>query len=337
MAPHSLVTSEPELRLDLLFRPFIRRWRLVLGSVVLSWLVGLAVILILPRRYQASEVLAAMPNTKGVSLTGGLSALLGTGQLGGIQSTPYFVTKLLLLRGVVTSVAMSRVLGSDQLVIERVARKPISAIKPADIEKRMRKILDAEVDKQTGLITFTVTNRDSALARQIANQVVTAASQTYIDVVRAQASSQRLAQETRVDSAQRQLRSAEHQLLDFLSSNRSYATYSSAAVERQRIERELNNAQTVYSQAITDREAAIARELEATPALVIVDPLPKRLLPEPLHVSLKMMLATVLGLVAAALVLLIRGEFWGIPHDETASEAVRTPRSAVSLREAADV
>jgi uncharacterized protein involved in exopolysaccharide biosynthesis len=337
MAPHSLGTSEPELRLDLLFRPFIRRWRLVAGSVALSWLMGLAIIFIPPRRYEASEVLAAMPNTRGVSLAGGLSALLGTGQLGGVQSTPYFVTKLLLLRGVVTSVAMSRVSGSDQLVIERIARKPIAAIKPADIEKRMRKILDAQVDKQTGLITFTVTHRDSALARQIANQVVAAASQTYTDVVRAQATSQRLAQETRVDSAQRQLRNAEGQFVDFLSSNRSYATYSGAAVLRQRIERQLNNAQTVYSQAVTDREAAIARELEATPALVIVDPLPKRLLAEPLQAPLKMTLATLLGLMMAGLVLLVRGEFTAPPPRETTPKPTPGPHSGVSPGYTADL
>jgi hypothetical protein len=65
----------------------------------------------------------------------------------------------------------------------------------------------------------------------------------------------------------------------------------------------------VYTQARTDYEAAAARELEETPAVVIVDPIPQRLLPDPLRIPLKLVLATALGLLVATIVLLIRGEF----------------------------
>src|SRR5688500_5597187 len=113
--------SDPELPLGALVRPYRRRWRLVLAICVGAWLAALLFALIPARRYTASVVLAAVPNTRNASLTGGLTALLGSAQLGGIQSTPYFIAKLLLLRSVVTDVAAERVGDSrGGTVIERV-------------------------------------------------------------------------------------------------------------------------------------------------------------------------------------------------------------------------
>jgi uncharacterized protein involved in exopolysaccharide biosynthesis len=308
--PVSEAYPDREISLASLLRPFLHRWRLISGLLALAWIGGLAITLLPARRYKASYVLAVIPNANAASSVGGsIGALLGTGQLGGLQSTPYFITKLLFLRSVIMSVAMSTMTGSSDLVIERVAGVPLRDIKPTDLEPEMRSSLDAHVDKQTGLITFSVTHRDSALARQVATQIVNSASKTYIDVGRAQARSQRMAEQARVDSAQSQLHRAEQDLLDFLSSNRSFAPYSAAAVTQQRLQRKLDNAQSVYSQAITDREAAVARELEATPAVVVVDGLPRRLLPEPRQGRLKLIIATILGLVAATVVMLLRGDF----------------------------
>lgn len=300
-----------EITIAALLYPFRHRWRLVITTLLVAWGIGLAVIFIPARKYRASIVLAAVPSASNLSLPGGLglSALLNNGQLGGLQSTPYFITRLLLLRSVIMSVSMAPVVGSKELVIERLARKPLEDIRPLDIEKLMRKRLNTEVDKQTGLITFSVVDSDSALARQVATQILAAASKTYIDVVRAQARGERIAQEARVDSAQRQLHRAEQDLLTFMSTNRSYTTYSIATIERQRIERRLSNAQSIYSRAIADREGAIARELEATPAVVVVDPIPDRLLPEPRHGLLKMLLSTVLGFMVAGGIMLVLGDF----------------------------
>ena len=128
-------------------------------------------------------------------------------------------------------------------------------------------------------------------------------------VSRAQAASQRTAQGERVDSARRQLRRAEERVLAFLSSNRSYTSFSPAAVSRQQLEREVSNAQTVYAQARSDYDAATARELEETPAVVVVDPIPDQLLPDARRLPVKLVLASALGLLVATLLLWVRGEF----------------------------
>jgi len=301
---------DPELPIGALVRPYRRRWRLVLAIVAIAWGLAFVAVLVPARRYTASMVLAAVPNARTSALTGGLTAILGSAQLGGIQSTPYFIAKLLLLRSVITEVASERVNDArGGTVIERVIEKPASEIRPTQIEPAMRNILAAEVDKQTGLISVRASHTDSALVRQVTTRLVASASETFKRVSRAQAASQRSAQGERVDSARRQLRRAEERLLAFLSANRSYTSFSSAAVSRQQLEREVSDTRTVYSQARADYDAAAGRELEETPAVVVVDSIPRRLLPDPRRLPLKLVLASALGLLVASLVLWSRGEF----------------------------
>jgi uncharacterized protein involved in exopolysaccharide biosynthesis len=306
----SAAQGDPELPISALVRPYRRRWRLVLAITAVAWVGAFVAVLVPPRRYTASMVLAAVPNARTSALSGGLTAILGSAQLGGIQSTPYFIAKLLLLRSVITEVASERVKDArGGTVIERVLEQPASKIRPSRIEPAMRAILSAEVDKQTGLISIRATHTDSAVVRQVATRLVETASETFKRVSRAQAASQRAAQGERVDSARRQLRRAEERLVAFLSANRSYTSFSRAAVSRQQLEREVVDARTVYSQARADYDAAAGRELEETPAVVVVDSIPTRLLPDPRRLLLKLVLASALGLLVATLVLWSRGEF----------------------------
>jgi uncharacterized protein involved in exopolysaccharide biosynthesis len=302
--------ADPDLPVGALLRPYRRRWRLVVVALLVSWAAAIAAALIPSRDYTASVVLAAVPNARTSSLPGGLTAILGASQLGGVQSTPYFIAKLLLLRSVITAVAAEKMADArGGTVIERVLETPAAEIRPTAVEPAMRDVMSAEVDKQTGLIALRVTHTDSAVVRLIATRLVETASQTFMRVSRAQASSQRTAQAERVDSARRQLRRAEERVLSFLSSNRAYTQFSPASMSRQQLEREMMNAQTVYSQARTDYETAVARELEETPAVVVVDPIPSRLLPDPLRLPLKLVLASALGLLIATVVLWMKGDF----------------------------
>lgn len=307
-----LPVAEPEIGIDTLYRPFLRRWRLVGTLVALSCAAALALILLPRREYRSQLVLAAVPNAKASSIAGGISSLLGNAQMGGVQSTPYFITRLLMLRGVLREVAQSPV-GSGEAgqrtVIERVLERPAAQIRPAEVEAAMRSLVSTDVDKQTGLVTLSVTHADSALTRHVAEELVAAAGRTFVKVLRSQASEQRESGQAKVDSARRELQRAEGRLQEFQTTHRVYAAYSNAAVERQRIDRELASAQAAYQSAVDDRQGAIARELEESPAVVVVDPIPADLVPEPRQAVLKLVLAAALGLVAATIVLVLSGEF----------------------------
>jgi uncharacterized protein involved in exopolysaccharide biosynthesis len=305
---------QPEVRLDALYGPFIRRWRLVALCVAATCTAALAVILIPDRKYEAQLVVASVPNTKSASLVGGISSLLGNAALGGVQSTPYFITRLLLLDGVLREVALSPAgEGTKQTVIERVLDQPAASIKPDDVERGMRQMLTTDVDKQTGLVTFSVTHKDSALARRVAERVLASANERFVRVMRSQASDQRESGRAQIDSARRQLRAVEARLQEFQTTHRVYAPYSPAAVERQRLDRDLLAAQGVYNDAVSDNQSAVARELSETPGVVIVDPIAPILTPVPRQTVLKLMLAGVLGVFVAGLVLATRGEFTAPP------------------------
>ena len=319
-------SSQDEIRLDSLYRPFLRRWRVVAVCVAAAWAAGLALILVPKREYRAQLVVAAVPNAKSASLAGGLSSLLGNASLGGVQSTPYFITRLLMLRGVLREVALSPAgAGAKGTIIERVLDQPRASINPEELDGGMREVLSTDVDKQTGLVTFAVTHPDSALARHIAQRIVAVASRTFVEVLRSQASDQREAGRAQVDSTRRQLRAAEARLQSFQTTHRVYAPYSPAAVERQRLDRDLVAAQAAYSDAVTERQSAIARELSELPAVVVVDPIPPELTKVPRQAVLKLMLAAVLGVLAAGLVMAVQGEFRPQPVRPAMSEPRLVP------------
>jgi uncharacterized protein involved in exopolysaccharide biosynthesis len=323
--------SEPEVRLDALYTPFLRRWRLVLLCVLVAWSGALAFMLIPKREYRAQLVVAAVPNAKSASLAGGISSLLGNVTLGGVQSTPFFITRLLLLRGVLREVALSPAApGAKQTIIERVLDEPRAEIQPEELDLGMREVLSTEVDKQTGLVTFAVTHADSALARHIAQRVLAVGSRTFVEVLRSQASDQRQAGQAQVDSTRRQLRAVEARLQQFQTTHRVYAPYSPAAIERQRIDRDLVAAQAAYSDAVTERQTAISRELADMPAVVVVDPIPPELTKVPRQAVLKLIMASVLGLVAAGLVMAVRGEFRAPPVRAPVVEPRRVPAELVA-------
>ena len=320
-----IAASEPEVRLDVLYTPFLRRWRLVALCVFGAWAAALALILVPQREYKAQMVVAAVPNAKSASLAGGISSLLGNATLGGVQSTPYFITRLLLLRGVLREVALSPAAeGAKATIIERVLEQPRADITPEEMDVGMREVLSTDVDKQTGLVTFAVTHPDSALARRIAQRVLAVGGRTFVEVLRSQASDQREAGQAQVDSARRQLRAVEARLQEFQTTHRVYAPYSPAAVERQRIDRDLASAQAAYSDAVTDRQTAIARELAEIPAVVVVDPIPPELTKVPRQAVLKLTLAAVLGVLVAGLVMAAWGDFRPQPVLTAVSE--REPR-----------
>jgi uncharacterized protein involved in exopolysaccharide biosynthesis len=288
---------------------------------------ALALILVPKREYKAQLVVAAVPNAKSASLAGGISSLLGNAMMGGVQSTPYFITRLLMLRGVLREVALSPAgNGTSTTIIERVLEEPRAEINPEELDAGMREVLSTDVDKQTGLVTFAVTLPDSGLARHTAQRILAVASRTFVEVMRAQASDQREAGRAQVDSTLRQLRAVEARLQSFQTTHRVYAQYSPAATERQRIDRDLQAAQSAYTDALSDRQSAIARELTDMPAVVVVDPIPPELTKVPRQAVLKLMLAAVLGLLAAGLVLAAKGDFRPQPLRGPMTEPVNEPR-----------
>jgi hypothetical protein len=299
----------------------LRDWgKIVITAVLLAAIVG-SIVLLRPREYAA--VVSLTPVNSGATLSGS-AALAGTllnMQTGaGLQPTPAFVTRLARMDGVLLAVAQSPIRsGGAERVVDRLAREQAGGVLPERTLRVMRNAVSATYDLQTGIVTLRVVDRDSALARVIVNRLVERVSDTFVRASRAQATEIRRGEDARIDSAYSQLRRTEEALQEFASSNReAHVPYSQATLTQRRLERALDLAQQVYAHAVADRESAIARELEATPAVVVLDPVPAVIPPEPRGVVVKTLLAALLGALVAMLLLLIRARLRQLATEDDA-------------------
>ena len=290
-----------------LLTPIVRGAVPIVAVMLLAGVLTVAVTLMSPRKYRASVVLSTIFNPRTSITAGGLGALLGGGSAGGLQATPALIV----------------LLGRQYGVLDRVAHAPMNPGSPETIGQRLRTLLKRDIpeselplvlqqqfasgsDKQTGVITITAVSTDSAFARRLSNELVAEISRTFVRSSKLQASELRAAMSSRMDSASGQLRRAEESYQAFNSANRVVAPYSETALRRDQLERTRNLAQTIYTQAVTDRENAVARELEDTPAVVVLDSLPRELLREPRRTGIKAAGAALAAGVLVALLLALR-------------------------------
>ncbi len=289
-----------------LLTPLIeKRRQIVLGVFLISAAVG-GWAFAQPRKYKAEVGLTPVVNTRSAPALGGIAALAGATLNTGYQLTPARMVEFLKSRVVLAGVGFSRAVPSSGLrVIDRMMDETYELNDDEDVAKRINRAMTVGSNKETGTITVAVEHRDSALARIIAARVVDSASQNFIRTSRAQAQQLRLAQDARVSNAGSQLAAAENRLRQFNFGNRATPAFSIPGLERERLIREIRFAEQSYTQAITERDAAFARELEATPTVIVQDPLPAKLPKVRKRVIVKTVIAAISSFVALSLLVLI--------------------------------
>jgi hypothetical protein len=267
----------------------------VLGCVLVgSWL------LLAPRTFVATAQLATISPNRTAGASASIAAALGGLQNAGVQATPALIVQLSRSNAVLANVGTTRVreAGNRRLVDLIAHREPGDDVGDERVPEKVRSILDMSADNQSGLIRFSATHRDSAVARRTLIRLVEEVNKAYLNASQAQARAIADAQAGRVDSAATRLALAESRALEYARSNRQSQPYSFPALERTRLERERDFAQTLYVQAVSDRDAAVGRALEQTPALIVVDPVPAKLKPQSRGVVVKLILT---GLVILSL------------------------------------
>jgi capsule polysaccharide export protein KpsE/RkpR len=259
-----------------------------------------------PRKYKAELSLTPVVNSRASSALGGIAALAGASLQTGYQLTPARMVELINSRAVLAGVGMSTIKpGGNERVIDRVLGEKYDRNDAEEVARHLENLLTTSTNKETGTIDVAIQHPDSALARIIASRVVDSASQIFVRTSKAQAQQLRIAQEARVDNAASTLASAEERLRQFNDQNRATPSYSVAGLERERLNREIRFAEQIYTQAATDREAAYARELEATPTVVIQDPLPATLPKVRKKVIQKMAITAAVSLVFLCITVLL--------------------------------
>jgi len=295
---------------------------LLLVGAVAGALAGGATLL-RPRRYEAAVTVATVSASRIPSGLGSLAGLSGLSLTGGLTATPDLVTSLSVSRRVLLAVADTSHAGVS--LATRVTESPSPP--PWLVEQAMRRRVSAAPDRRTGLIVLRVTDRDSALARVLSRRLVNALSATYVAIAKSQASAQRRGQEMRVDSMAAALARAERAQIEFARRNRALGQGADAVIERQTLDRAVTIANQTYQQAVLERETALARELEQTPIVVEVDPLPSALRPMPRYTVAYAFLAAIIAATCWGSILLLRA--WLDPARAERSPAAEQVAAAV--------
>jgi uncharacterized protein involved in exopolysaccharide biosynthesis len=289
-----------------LMTPLLEKRRLIIGGAILIALLVGAWAAIKPRKFRAELAITPVTSTRSPQALGGLAALAGATIQMGYQLTPARMVEFLKMRSVLAGVGMSKPTPtSTDRVVDRVLGEHYDPTEADNIAKQIAKLMNVTANKETGTITLSIQHKDSALARMIASRIVDSASQVFVRTSRAQAQQLRMAQEDRVTKAAAALAMAEETLRQFNFANRSTPAYSVAGLERDRLNRQIQFAEQVYTQAMTERDQAYARELEATPTVVIQDPLPATLPKVRKRIILKTAIAGVTSFVMLCVVVLL--------------------------------
>ena len=311
--------------------PIIEKRRQIVAFVILTSLAVGAYAFLQPRKYKAELSVTPVVNNRASPALGGIAALAGATLQQGYQLTPARMVELIKSRRVLAGVGMSTVSpNGNTTIIERVLDEEYTRNDPEEVEKHIERLLTVVTNKETGTITVSASHRDSALARLIALRTVDSASQIFVRTSKAQAQQLRVAQEARVDQTRQQLARAEEELREFNFSNRATPAYSQASVERARLQRNIMIAEQVYTQAATDQESAFARELEATPTVVVHDPLPDVLSKVRKRVVMKTAIALIVSLLLACAWVMI-AEIYRRRLAKQDDESVRFQEAVASL------
>lgn len=276
-APDNVTDIEGVDALTILTPLIEKRGKIILGVILISLIVAVIAFL-LPRKYKAELSVSPVVNSKSGSALGGIAALAGATLQNGYQLTPQRMVELIKSRAVLSGVGYSTLpANGKERIIDRILDKRYTLNDAEDVANHLEKLVTVTTNKETGTVTIAVEHPDSGLARLMASRIVDSASQIFVLTSKAQAQQLRVAQEARVANAAAQLAAAEDKLREFSFANRASPPYSTAGLERDRLDRGVRLAEQVYTQAATEREDAFARELEATPTVVMQDPLPPNL------------------------------------------------------------
>lgn len=300
-------TGDSMLTVKRIITPVLRRWRiLVVGMATAAGIVGVGTAFS-AQQYRAELSFSTISSNRASATAGSLpAALLAATMVAGLQASPALLSRLVRSQNVEARVARLRVTArADSSVADVLFQRQSSKLSDPEVIRRLRRVVTTSTDRETGLVTVEATHSDSALARIIVENVVSEVTLAFQRAVKSQVSETRSSLSQRVDAATSRLRSIEERSREFAARNRLIEPFSSVALERDRLGRELNLAQTLYNQVVLESESAKDREFEAVPAVVIVDPIPRALEPVARGILWKTVAAAVFscGVIIAFVVL----------------------------------
>jgi uncharacterized protein involved in exopolysaccharide biosynthesis len=243
----------------------------------------------------------------------GLAAQLGVGPAGGDGApSPALYADLLRSRPLLANVVDDSLETSQG----RRAVTDILAVPPNSIEVRreiavsfLRQRLMVTLNSRTGLVTFSVSDRDPQAAYALARRVLSGLEGINAELRRTSASAERRFAESRLAEANDALRIAEDGLVAFDARNRQIEGDPMSQVRRDRLRRDMELRQQVYVTLVQAYEQARLEEQRTTPLLSVIEIPSVPALPDARGLARKLVLAALAAIMSGVLLGLVRLAF----------------------------
>lgn len=301
----------------------------VLAPVAVAFLV-IGFGLLGPRSYTAT---ASFTPESGEGQAGSLSGLASqfginvpTGEAG---QSPQFYADLLESRELLREAVLTEYdvetepdrAEGDRLQGDLVALLEIEAntrrLAVANAIRSLRDIVSVTTSPETGVVELSVTTRWPDLSRQVADRLIKLVNQFNLETRKTQAAAEREFIEGQVARAESALHAAEDSLEAFLERNRRYQNSPELTFRYERLQRQVNLRQQVFTSLSESYEQAKINEVRNTPVITVVEPpeLPAR--PDRRRLALKGVLGLMLGGMA--------GVFWAFGREMMATSRKADP------------
>ena len=256
----------------------LRWWRVIVAAGVVGGILGLTLGLTAGRVYKSKATFIPQ-GTQDVSSLAGLGAQFGirlpTGSAN-VWGPPVYV-ELLRSETLLTPIA------TDTFTITEENRRAalmdllkINAPTPAErvmyTVMRLQQIVKVDEDRRLNAVRISVTTDWPSLSYALVNRLVEAVNQFNLQTRKSQASAERQFADAQAAAAEQALREAEDRLQVFLQQNRGNLTGTPRLqFTRDRLQRDVQLKEQVYSSLLQSREDARLREVRDMPVITVLE------------------------------------------------------------------
>lgn len=279
----------------------VRGRRRIAAFALLAGGVAVGVGLVLPRSWEVQASFRPQGAEMGLGQLSSLASQFGVSIPGNSEGdSPEFYQELIRSRAILERVALRYFTGvlADSARLESILELDDSdlAVRTAEaITWLGEEAIATSVGRETGIVTLTVTTQWPQLSAQLAHAILEELNRFNTETRRSQAAAERGFAQERREAARSDLTSAEGALKAFLVENRSFDNSPALRFEHDRLQREVQMRQQIYTTLSEAYEQARISEVRDTPVITVLQApyLPPE--PEGRGLVLKLVLGVVLG------------------------------------------
>jgi uncharacterized protein involved in exopolysaccharide biosynthesis len=245
---------------------------------------------------------------------GGLAAQLGISLGGGdVGQSPQFYLDLIEAKAVLWPVAQKTyTVKTDSGVVtgdlERIykIKDPRPPVRKVKVIEALQHAVSATTSLKTGVITLLVRASRPELAVQISNNLLQQINAYNLQRRQEQAAGEREFVQRQVDEKRAELREAEGELRNFLEANRLYTQSPELILERNRLQRQVDMRNGIYTTMLQAYETARIEEMRDLPVISIIEAPEMPIQPDARGGVKKTLIGMMIGLVLGLMIAFFR-------------------------------